>query len=733
MVETASSRLRVRDHAILAALVASGWGLVEGSRAAAPGAALVCAALLALAGAAFGVAQAGLLAALRALWRRARAGWPAPVDREHQLRVRALAIAGTLCGGLALAALLTAVRRLLDADDRALVAALVVCAAALLAAGVLFAAPVVAGLLLGPLRSFDRSVDLPLSDEPAVRRFLWALPLGLAADRLYRGHARALGPFALEFDVVWLVVAEVGALALVTLLPAGVRAWARARAGRGLAAALAIAALALAGADDDDRRLWSGVSQATGAGAVLRQLRRVSDVDGDGASSWLGGGDCAAWDPAIGPRARDEPGNRVDEDCDGADARARDRRGAPQLERFHGRLDPGLVRAYNVVWIIVDGVRADHTSLHGYRRATTPYLEHLAREALVFRQAYSQSSATMLSIPSMLAGRPVGAMTFDRAHRGLRARDAGEPLAAVLRRRGYRTGLVADNYVHGRLPGVVAGFESVANVARDGSGERLKKHQIAAATMTRAVEFLERAPGSTRPFFLVLYTADPHAPYVAHPEIPPFGRGDQARYDGEIAYSDRWIGFLLEYLAAKPGLAEDTVVVVTSDHGEEFNDHGGSLHARTCHEESTHVPLILRIPGVPPADVDLRVGLNDIAPTLVELLGLDVPADELDGQSLLLPALAPTRVPADRPVYCSVLSQRASQGDFLRHSVRVGRYALFEDALEGRLDLYDVEDDRRELRPLDPSDPRHRELTNQMAQILRAHLTGNLAERPLTR
>ena len=163
MVETASSRLRVRDHAILAALVASGWGLVEGSRAATPGAALVCAALLALAGAAFGVAQAGLLAALRALWRRARADWPAPVDREHQLRVRALAIAGTLCAGLALAALSAAVRRLLDADDRALVAALVVCAAALLAAGVLFAAPVVAGLLLGPLRTcHEESTHVPL-------------------------------------------------------------------------------------------------------------------------------------------------------------------------------------------------------------------------------------------------------------------------------------------------------------------------------------------------------------------------------------------------------------------------------------------------------------------------------------------------------------------------------------------------------------------------------------------
>lgn len=732
MVETASSPLRVRDHAILAAIVAGLWGLAEGSRAQTPGAALMCAALLTFAGGALGVVQAVVLAALRALWRRARAGWPAP-DDEQPLRTRALAIAAALCAGLALAALFAAVRRLVDADDRALAASLVVVAAAALAAAVLFATPVLAGLLLAPLRAFDRSVDLPISDEPAVRRFLLALPLGLAADRLYRSHARGLSPFALEFDVVWLVVAEVGVLAAVTLLPAGARAWARARAGRVLAVVMTIAALALALADDDDRLLWSEVSQATGAGAVLRQLRRASDVDGDGASSWLGGGDCAAWDPAIGPRALDEPGNRIDEDCDGADARPAARRGAPRLERFHGRLDPGLVRDYNVVWIIVDGVRADHTSLHGYRRETTPYLEHLASEALVFRQAYSQSSATMLSLPSMLAGRPVGTMTFDRAERGLRAREAGESLVAALQRRGYRTGLVADNYVHGRLPGVVAGFESVANVSRDGSGERLKKHQIAATAMTRAIEFLERNPGSTRPFFLVLYTADPHAPYVAHPEIPPFGRGEKARYDGELAYTDRWIGFLLEYLAAKPGLVEDTIVVVTSDHGEEFNDHGGSLHARTCHEESTHVPLLLRVPGVARADVDVRVGLNDIAPTLVELLGLDIPADALDGQSLLLPALAPTRAPADRPVYCSVLSQRASQGDFLRHSVRVGRYALFEDVLERRLDLYDVETDRRELHPLDPSDPRHRETTTRLTQILRAHLTGNLEDRLLTR
>ncbi|MBL9104085.1 MAG: sulfatase-like hydrolase/transferase [Myxococcales bacterium] len=733
MAEPASPPLRVRDHVLLAAAVAGAQGLVEGNRLGSPRAVALCAALLVLGGAVVGLVQAGLFVGLRGLWRYARAGWPAPPEGDEQrLRARATILAAVLCGGLGLAALRPAALRLLDVHDPGLVAALLLVCVGLVAGVAVFATPIVAGLIHRPLRELDRSVDVALPPEPPVRRFLLlALPVGLATAWLQRAHAKGLKPFALELGGVMFCVAEAGALALAAWLPASLRELVRRTSGRLLAGLLALAGLVLVGGEGD-RKLHEDIGRSVGAGAVQRQLRRLGDVDGDGASAWLGGGDCAAWDATRGPLAVDVPGNRVDEDCDGADAWSWSAARAPQVERLHGRLDPALVRDYNVVWIIVDAVRANHLSAYGYPRATSPYLEHLAGESLVFRRAYSQSSATMLSIPSMLAGRPVGTMRFERGDGILRAHSPGEPLAEVLQRHGYRTGFVVDGYVTNRLPGALAGFETVESTWVDGNA-RPWNTRYAATAVTKAIEFLERDSAAEQPFFLAVYMADPHAPYVEHPEVTPFGKGTVARYDGELAYTDHWIGVLVEYLRAKPPLLDDTIVVVVADHGEEFNDHGGTQHARTCHEESTHVPLLLRVPGLAPGEVELRVGLNDIVPTFVELLGLDLPLDQLDGQSLLIPALAPGRVAPDRPIYCSVLSQRASQGDFLRHAVRVGRHALHQDVLDQRLELYDVLADPREKKPLDLSDPRARATAEHLESVLRGHLTGNIEDRLLTR
>lgn len=724
-----SPALKVRDHALLAALVAGTWGVIEGQRIGSPRAIAVCAALLVLAGACVGVVQAGVLAALRAVWRRARADWPAPPDGDEQRhRTRATAVAASLCGGLGLAALWPLVGRLQAVHDPGLVAALLLFAVAVAAVAAVFTTPIVAGFLLGPLREFERSLDWPFPQRPEVRRFVYiALPIGLAIWLLLRFQAKGLRPYAFEFGAMMLLVAEAGALALVS---ESALAWLWRHAGRLLAGLLALALAILAGAPDE-RKFTETLARKTATGGVLRLFRGLTDVDRDGASSLLGGGDCAALDASRGPHAIDVPGNHIDEDCDGVDAWPW-QRGGPMLERFHGRLDPRLIRDYNVVWIIVDAVRANHLSAFGYPKKTSPYLESFADESLVFRQAYSQSSATMLSIPSMLAGRPVGTMMFDRGTNILRARAAGEPLAATLQRHGYRTGFVVDGYVTGRLPGALDGFETVETTWVDGNARPWNTRYAATAT-TKAIEFLERDPTSEQPFFLAVYMADPHAPYVEHPEVPSFGKGPVARYDNELAYTDRYIGFLVEYLRSKPPVLDDTIIIVAADHGEEFSDHGGSQHAATCHEESVHVPLFVRIPGLPRADVDVRVGLNDIVPTLVELLGLDMPADELDGQSLLIPAFDPQRVPADRPVYCSVISQKSSQGDFLRHSVRVGRHVLLHDVLDRHVELYDRERDPKERRPLDPADPKVRATVEELTRTLRAHITGNIEERLLTR
>jgi arylsulfatase A-like enzyme len=205
------------------------------------------------------------------------------------------------------------------------------------------------------------------------------------------------------------------------------------------------------------------------------------------------------------------------------------------------------------------------------------------------------------------------------------------------------------------------------------------------------------------------------------------------RYDGEIAFADRYTGFLVDYLRYLRPLWDQTIFVFTADHGEEFGEHGGKTHAYTCHEESTHVPLLVRIPGVAGQRIEARVALVDIVPTILEAIGAGPGGMRLDGESLLLPAFAPSSVDPDRPVFCSVLSQKSGQGDFFRQSVRSGDRVLFHDSATGRLELYDTTADRAEKRDLvAEGDLREQATVELLKGALEASMTGNLRELRLT-
>jgi arylsulfatase A-like enzyme len=110
------------------------------------------------------------------------------------------------------------------------------------------------------------------------------------------------------------------------------------------------------------------------------------------------------------------------------------------------------------------------------------------------------------------------------------------------------------------------------------------------------------------------------------------------------------------------GLWDDTIFIVTSDHGEEFGEHGGERHGYTCYRESTHVPLLLHVPGLEGQRITQPVALVDIVPTVLELIGADAGGAELDGQSLLIPPLAPAHASVDRPIFCRLSARDASRG-----------------------------------------------------------------------
>ncbi len=485
---------------------------------------------------------------------------------------------------------------------------------------------------------------------------------------------------------------------------------------------------------------------------TVAALHVLTDFDRDGASPWLGEGDCAPFDPKRGPSVLDVAGNGIDEDCDGRDRSGQKAGGSPRTT-FSDALPSKGVQKYNVVWIIVDAVRADATTLLDPDLPTTPYLARLAKESLVFTNAYSQAPATMLSIPSMLNGRIPSRIHW--VHRGGRMSPADDELmlAERLADAGYRTGIVVHSYFFNHFQGLFQGYEHRANLWLDGKMRPwFSRSSPIAATLS--IAFIEDGLRleNPEPFFLTAYFEDPHHPYDAHDEgfsvtkkhakknAEKFGipgmRGkvlqEKAKYLREVAFADRYVGFLLDYLRYRKDLWDRTIVVVTADHGEEFGEHGHRKHGWSCHEELVHVPLLVRIPGVAPKRIDAMVALVDVVPTILEAVGLADRAEGLDGTSLLVHALAPARADPDRAVTCTAVPNNPRLEDFALRGVRTGRFFVQRDELRRQAQAFDRAVDPYEQSPLDPATLPDG-VGERLLEVLDGTLDGNLIVDRLTR
>jgi arylsulfatase A-like enzyme len=327
----------------------------------------------------------------------------------------------------------------------------------------------------------------------------------------------------------------------------------------------------------------------------------------------------------------------------------------------HARVAGG--RRPNVVLYVVDTLRTDRMSLYGYARPTSPELERRAGNAYVFEQAYAAGSFTAPSVTALLASRRASEM------RGVMnpAGAARTTLAEAFRGAGYATAAFQANLLCTTAGGYDRGFDTyelVGTVTPDGLGKA-----TAAELHARALDWVDAHRAA--PFFLYLQSMDVHFPYAAPepfrdrfvaPAAAPSGDVPAAirsavdeeaarvfkerlanlspdRYDGGVAYADHELGRLLDALAAR-GLAENTIVVVTADHGEPLGDRREIFHGRSLWNELVRVPLVMWVPELAGGvRVDEVVSLLDVAPTLVELAGLPVPPSFV-GRSWLVPASA---------------------------------------------------------------------------------------------
>jgi len=299
----------------------------------------------------------------------------------------------------------------------------------------------------------------------------------------------------------------------------------------------------------------------------------------------------------------------------------------------------------NVLFVLIDTLRSDRLSAYGYERDTSPALARLADGGLRFERQLSQSSWTKASMASMWTGMyPArnGVTRFDDI-----LSDSARMPAEILEEAGFKTvGLYRNGWVSPNF-GFGQGFDVYtrpapqpppANVRRE--NPTVKNVGTDEDVIRTAIEYL-RVNGRDR-WFLYLHLMDVHE-YTYDEESALFGGTYSDIYDNSILRTDGLLDVLFGQLA-EAGLADKTLVVVTSDHGEAFRERGVEGHARRVYRETTEVPFIIGLPFrlEPGVVVTTRSRNVDIWPTLLALLGLEVP-DEIDGRSLVPEVLAAAR------------------------------------------------------------------------------------------
>ncbi|HQQ75803.1 MAG TPA: sulfatase-like hydrolase/transferase [Thermoanaerobaculia bacterium] len=381
--------------------------------------------------------------------------------------------------------------------------------------------------------------------------------------------------------------------------------------------------------------------------------------------------------------------------------------------------------ASNVILITLDTFRSDRLSCYGSRIVDTPNIDAFAAEGVRFTNAASTVPLTLPAHASIMTGLyPPGHGVRENVGTVLDGRIP--TLAELLGKSGWTTGGFVSAFVLDHRWGIGRGFDryfddfdlgglGTANVANVGLVRR-----DGADTVAAALNWLDKRPAG-RPFFLWLHLFDPHDPYV--PKEPFKSRYPGRPYDAVVAYTDSLVGDFRRALDERH-LLKDSLVILTSDHGEGLGDHGETFHGFLVYDTTIHAALIVRPPGGVRGGrvVDRTVSHVDLLPTILDLVGLKAP-ENVHGRSLA-PLVAGRDVPWDRPVYSESLYPLLHYGWAPLRALRAGRFKLIDVP---RPELYDVAQDPTEEQNLHSVDPnRARELTADLGRLRHRIESGKL-------
>jgi arylsulfatase A-like enzyme/Flp pilus assembly protein TadD len=334
----------------------------------------------------------------------------------------------------------------------------------------------------------------------------------------------------------------------------------------------------------------------------------------------------------------------------------------------------GAATKPNIILITLDSTRADRMGFLGSKAKITPNLDGLARQSMVFEQAFSQAPLTVVSHATILSG------TYPQTHRvtefGARLAPTLPFVPDLLRTRGYRTaafiGSIALDPKNGLAPGFDRGFTLYdAGFKPPQRGKLSSVDRPAAQVVTRASAWVAR--NSSGPFFLWVHLNDPNG-------------AAETSYNAAVTAADAALGKLIASLRTNK-LYDDALIVVASDHGKSLGAHGEETSGVFLYDETIHVPLLLKFPQNQNAArrVTARARLVDVAPTILEIAGVPVPS-QMQGQSLLRIA----RTNTDQPVYSMSNFPQQAFGWSTLESWREGKYLYIKAP---KPELYDLSAD----------------------------------------
>jgi len=449
---------------------------------------------------------------------------------------------------------------------------------------------------------------------------------------------------------------------------------------------LALWSYSLVAFDDQTTLRTALLRRGYGVARTMDVLNVLLDFDHDGYISFFGGGDCAPFDRDVHPGAVEIADNGIDDNCFGGDLHAG---GKAMLRHFEHRLPESLARRRpNIVLITLDDLRADHVGAYGYKRQTTPNIDGVARRGVLFERAYAQGPSTRFSIPSFLTSK------YSSQIPRKNVTDVPEPveesallMAEVFQQAGYRTGAALSYRVFGRKWRIDQGFD-VYDVSQaryyDGKGGPGWDPDQLYRLVDVAKRFLADNPD--KPFFLWVHFFEPHPPNIHRTKPRDFGSDIAGQYDGELCFADAKVGELLDEIHRHPA-ANNTVIVVASDHGRGLGEHGSTTHGWDLYQPNLHVPLIIAVPGLQPRRIRNPVGLIDLLPTFVNLCHIQRGFD-FEGQSLVPQLVDGTEPPADRPLFSEVFV--GFHNTHVINSITTRDFKLIYDVTFNAFQLFDL-------------------------------------------